>query len=398
MKKVLFLIHALGGGGAEKILVNLANGMDKNQYDVTVMTVVDTGIFRNYLAEDVRYKTIISNPFKKREKQSKEFNNVSNPGNVLSKSNPLIDIIARLYVFLWKWIPTKLIYKIAIRDKYDIEIAFLEGICSKLISSSTNRESKKISWIHVDLINHKKSEAIFKGIDDEKKCYNKFDEIVCVSNTVREQFIKKYSYDSEKTLVRYNPIDNLDIIKKSKEKVTDIEKPNKPVLCSIGRLVTQKGFDRLLRVHKEVIQSGYEHELWIIGEGNKRPGLEKFIEENNLSESVKLLGFKSNPYKYLNLADIFICSSRAEGFSTVASEAIVLGKPVVTVNCSGMKELLGENNEYGIVTENSEEEFQKGIEYILKYEEIFKKYKLAAEERSIIFDYKTAVKSIEDLC
>ena len=69
MKKVLFLIHTLGGGGAEKVLVNLVNGMDKKKYKVTVMTVVDTGIFRKDLSPEIEYKTIIKNPFKKKKKQ-----------------------------------------------------------------------------------------------------------------------------------------------------------------------------------------------------------------------------------------------------------------------------------------------------------------------------------------
>ena len=60
MKKVIFLIHTLGGGGAEKVLVNLVNNMDKSKFDVTLMTVIDTGIYKESLCKDVKYKTIIN--------------------------------------------------------------------------------------------------------------------------------------------------------------------------------------------------------------------------------------------------------------------------------------------------------------------------------------------------
>lgn len=392
MKKVLFLIHTLGGGGAEKVLVNLVNGMDKKKYKVTVMTVVDTGIFRKDLSPGIEYKTIIKNPFKRKNKKENE-----NPGNLLSKSDSKLKLLAKVYVFFWKFIPAKVFYKLFIRDKYDVEISFLEGICSKLISASTNKKSKKIGWIHVDLINHPKSSGVFKSLDDERKCYANFDNIICVSEVVRESVLEKLKLDPKKVMVRYNAINKDEVLLKAQEDVLDINKSSKFTFCTIGRLINQKGFDRLLRVHKNLLDSGYNCELWIIGEGNKRPLLEDYIKQNQLESSVKLLGFKANPYKYLNLANAFVCSSRAEGFSTVASEAVILGKPIVTVNCSGMTELLGENNEYGIVTENNEDALLTGMIDIMK-EETYKEYLLRVQQRSEFFSFERAVKNIENLC
>ena len=248
------------------------------------------------------------------------------------------------------------------------------------------------------MLNHKKSEAVFSSLESERKCYEKFDKVICVSKNVRDQFIKKFNYDNSKVEIKYNPVDKIDIQNKAKEEVTDIKKPERFVFCTIGRLVTQKGYDRLLRVHNKLVKEGLDYEIWIIGEGNKRPLLEEYIKENNLSDTVKLLGFKANPYKYLNLADSFVCSSRAEGFSTVASEAVILGKPIVTVNCSGMHELLGENNEYGLVVENNEDALYEGMKTMLENKDIFNNYLEKVKERESIFDYKVAVKNIEELC
>lgn len=396
MKKVLFLIHTLGGGGAEKVLVNLANSMDKTKFDVTVMTIINTGIFRDSLDSSVKYKYIFNLPKIKKKDKNNKIENKS--GSLLSKPSKIISNIAKVYSTIWKYMPTKWFYKLAIRETYDVEVAFLEGICAKVISSSNNCRSKKIAWIHVDLLNQKKSEFVFKGIEDEKSYYDRFDEIVCVSNVVKEQFINKYNISESKISVKYNPIDKDEIIIKSKEKISDIKRSDKFLFCSVGRLITQKGYDRLLHVHNKLINQGIDYELWIIGEGNKRSELELFIKENNLDNSIKLLGFKENPYKYMNIADAFVCSSRAEGFSTVASEATILGKPIVTVNCSGMNELLGYNNEYGIVTENTEEDLLEGMKKLILDRNLYEFYKEKIKERSSMFDLNKSVKDIQKIC
>jgi len=391
--KVLFLIHTLGGGGAEKVLVNLANNLDKSKYDVTVMTVINTGINRENIAPHIKYKTILNIPFKKKNhSKSTELKS----GSLLSGGGFIKKILASGYSFLWKIIPTRILYKIFIREKYDFEVAFLEGISAKIISSSNNKDSKKIGWIHVDLLNERKSEKFFLNANQEKRCYKNFNQIVCVSNNVSEAFIEKFNFAKSKVLVKYNPLDVADIIGKAQDDV-EIDKPKKFLMGTIGRLIHQKGYDRLLRIAKRLADEKYDFELWIIGDGLERDKLEKYIVNTQLEDYVKLLGFRDNPYKYLKLADLFVCSSYAEGFSTVASEAVILGVPIVTVDCSGMKELLGYNNEYGIVTENSEEALHEGLTVILNDEKKYLHYKEKVLKRSSFFNISETVKEIESL-
>ena len=99
------------------------------------------------------------------------------------------------------------------------------------------------------------------------------------------------------------------------------------------------------------------HNIIILGQGPEKDNLLSMINELHIEDSSKLLGYNTNPYKYLKNSDMFVCSSVAEGFSTAATEALIVGTPVVTVEVSGMKEMLGENNEYGIVTDNNEDAF-----------------------------------------
>ena len=121
------------------------------------------------------------------------------------------------------------------------------------------------------------------------------------------------------------------------------------------------------------------------------------INENNISDSFSFLGYQTNPYKYVSKADLFVCSSHSEGFSTAATEALIVGTPVCTVEVSGMKEMLGENNEYGIITENTEEALYQGIKSLLDSPELLAHYKEKAIERGKFFSTEKTVKAVEDM-
>ena len=91
---------------------------------------------------------------------------------------------------------------------------------------------------------------------------------------------------------------------------------------------------------------------------------QKFIDDNKLNDCVELTGFIDNPYPLLKKADLFVCSSLTEGFSTVVSEAIFLGTPVLTTDCAGMKDILGDS-EFGLIVENNENGLYEGLKQLL---------------------------------
>lgn len=393
-KKVLFLIHTLQIGGAEKVLVNLVNNIDKSKYDVTVMTVINTGAFRNELDNDIKYKTIFNIKFLNGNRSKSKKSNNKTSGNLFDKTSKIKNFLSILYKLFWKIIDCQKIYEKYVKDDYDIEVAFLEGVAAKIISKSTNKKSKKYVWLHVDLIKERKTEGFFKNVEEEKNTYNSFDKVVGVSKFVIQQAIEKYNLDTNKTIVKYNPIDKNEIQKKAKEDI-DIKK-QRFTMVTIGRLSTQKGYDRLLRVVKKLNKDGLEFDLWIIGVGAEEEKLKKYAEENKLL-NVKFLGYQDNPYKYINCADMFVCSSRAEGFSTVVSEAVILEKVIVTTECSGMREILGENSEFGVICKNNEEDLYYAIKEIMVSEEVRNKYQEKIKKRKNIFDIKQSVREIERL-
>ena len=359
MKKVIFLIHDLGQGGAEKVLVNLVNNMDYSKFEVTVMTLFDCGENRQFLGPNVKYKTWCKKMF---------------PGNSR----------------LMKLFSPKRLHSLIIKEHYDIEIAYLEGPCARVISGCKDMETKLVSWIHIEQHTARKVAASFRNIKEATKCYNKFNIIVCVSNEVENDFRKNIQINVP-IEVLYNTNDSEKIFYSSQETVKNIDfNKGKLKLVGVGKLLKNKGFDRILRITNRLIKEGYEIHTYILGEGPEREKLQKYIKENDLHNQVSLLGYQLNPYKYVAKCDLFVCASHAEGFSTAATEALIL-----EVSC--IKEMLGENNEYGIVVHNDEVCLYQGIKLLLSNLDKLEYFRGQAELRGKMFSTSYTTKAVEKM-
>ena len=360
--KILFFIDELAGGGAEKVLRTLVNNMDQSKFQITVHTI-NAADPEGLLVPGIRYRTI---------------NRCKTP---LGKK--LFSYWIRLCAEL-KWL-----YPLYIKDDYDIEVAYLECGPTKVIAGSTNKKAKKIAWVHCDLA---KKEGIVSQTGKLKQYYQVFDKIVCVSKNVKDSFVELFGMD-ENTVVLYNVNDEKEITTKASE--FPVVNANGANLVALGRLTPQKSFDRLLHVCALLKQDGYNFHLNILGEGPEHQNLEALICELHLEQYVSLMGFQSNPYPYVNAADLVACSSVYEGLSTVVTEALILGKPVATTPCTGMQELLGDS-EYGLITEDSVQGIYEGIKKMLDTPALMAQYAAAAKQRGQQFAGSTILKQTED--
>lgn len=359
MIRILFYIDTLNGGGAEKVLCNLVNSMDQTRFDITVQTTWREENTK-YLASGIRYRWCFI------------------------KNNQLINLLFRVEAAI------SLLYRIHIKDDYDIEVAYLECSPTKIMSASTNRKSKKLAWVHCDL---KKAMADTESfIKKTKPWYKKYHKIVCVSENVRCSYREMFG-DNPESIVLYNTIDHEEILHKADYKLS-IRK-RKFTLVIIGRLSPPKKIMRLLQAHNMLITEGFDYDLWIIGEGDERQMLENYIAEYNLENSVVLLGFQDNPYPFIKAADLLVCSSVYEGFSTFITEGLILGKPIVTTDCSGMRELLGDS-EYGLITENSDKGFYEGLKRMLTDTKLLEYYATQAKKRGQDFKREKLVNQTEN--
>ena len=363
MKKILFLIHDLGHGGAEKVLVNLVNNMDPKQFDITVMALFGGGVNEQFLKPHIRYQTVFKKTF---------------PGNshVMKLCSP------------------ELLHKWFIKERYDIEVAYLEGPDSRIISGCPHKDTKRISWIHCTMKSAEDIARGFRSAEEAQKCYGKMDAMVFVSETNRDAFLSVCPY-SGRTEVLYNTNETDEILALAQE---EVELPKDAFCwCGVGKVVPVKGFDRMIRIQKRLIEDGYKTHLCVLGEGAQRAELEKLAAECGVADSVTFLGYQTNPYKYVSKCDLFACASHSEGFSTAATEALIVGTPVVTTLVSGMKEMLGENNAWGIVTENNEDSLYAGIKQVLDDPKLLAHYKEKAAQRGKTFSTENTVKAVEEM-
>lgn len=375
-KKVLFMINSMYGGGAEKIFQTLLNNLEPSKYDITVYSVNQCKIDHKYYPENIKYKYIFGGIDESTGQISKIIMKIKNKINLrrYEKDSP------------------ETFYKRFIKEKYDVEVAFIEGYATKIISGSNNKDSKKIAWVHIDLMENPWTEVAYHSLEEEKECYQKYDNILGVSEEVVKAFEKRMDI-SDTVSVQYNPVDDIEINQKAT--MDDIEYPsNIKNFVTIGRLVDQKGYDRLLHVVNE-LKDHFKFCIRILGEGSDREKLEDYIKKNHLENYVELLGFQNNPYPYIKAADAFICSSRSEGFSTVATEAMILQKPIFTTDCAGMKELFGEYN-CGMICKNSEDGLKRMLEEVFAKEN-FDEYQQDIKKRSEFFKLERRMKEISDI-
>ncbi len=342
-KKVLFFIESLSGGGAEKVLTDIVKNINKEKFDITVGTVSDNGIYVQEVKKQCRYFSVCS------------YADYEAGG-----------IRKLLFSFKYKLLyslPAKWSYRLFVKGVYDTQVAFVEGFATKLISASPDKKSKKLAWVHIDMSSNPYADSCYKSLDEHISTYQRFDKILCVSQSVKAAFCSKFGI-TENVEIQYNPVDSEEIIRKSAEPIDFAFDKNKLNFVTVGRLAYQKGYDRLLKTVCRLKNDGYTFCIHVLGDGEKRVSLESYVRENHLEGHVVFHGYHTNPYKYVAKCDAFICSSYAEGFSTAATESIVLGKPVLTVECAGMRELFGGKN-CGIITENTDEALYGMLKRIL---------------------------------
>lgn len=374
MKKVLFVIESLGGGGAEKVLTTIVKNLDRTKFEVTVLTVVEIGVYVEEVKKYCRLKTMLP-----------DYSTLKNP---IEKMKYKLE-----YKFIYS-AKTESVYKKYVKEQYDVEIAFVEGYATKFIMGSPNANSKKICWVHIDMEKNAYADQYFNSIEEEKMIYSQYDEIVGVSNSVKEVFERKFALTNTISVI-YNPIDMKEILEKSCEKIPLKRNKNLQIVTS-GRLEPQKGYDRLITALGKISKENKSFHVWILGEGSMHAKLENLIHINHLENMVTLLGFQRNPYPWIAESDAFVCTSRAEGFSLVIAEAIALKIPIFSVDCSGPNELL-DYGKYGILVKNTEEQLTDMLRNLILGEIDLTDLKKKSEQRSKEFNINKIMKQIEKI-
>ena len=325
--KLNFFINTLGGGGAEKVLVDLVNRLPAEKFDITVTTLLH-GVHETRLAPHVKHNCIVK-----------------------TNNRILSFCLVRVYC---KMFSRALFAKRFLKGEYDYMISYLEGFNTQVLAAYKGG-AKRIAFVHC---NTGVDNTWVKTYASPSQClqqYRSFDQVRFISQDALDGFEKVVGPLTNARVV-HNVIDYERVISLSKEVGPDSVNAFSDDgirLVSVGRLIRVKGYERLLGVIGRLQRDGFRLQLTICGDGDLRRELERKVKEDGLV-NIRFLGFQSNPYYIMKLADYYVCSSYSEGYSTSVAEAIALGLPVLTTDCSGMREILCDG-EYGVIAENSEE-------------------------------------------
>ena len=384
-KKILIRIGSLRHGGAEKVLVTFLKNLPQNKYEIDLLLNLYSG---KYLPEVPTWINVL----------------YLNKGEMIT-TNRLQDIPVKafrvIYQKLLKQFPNLLYQFILKGKKYDVEFAAIHGFRDEILNSPL-KSSKKLVWIHNDL---KKTE-LYHYTDEEFRKFFGFDKIMVISEKIEQDFNNLTQNQEEKNkIVRiYNPLDTEEIVLKSQEarsKKQEARSKNSnlgtqnpdPTFVSVGTVFPQKGFDRLLKVHKRLLDEGFHHKILILGDGYDFENIKNLQKDLGVTETSTLFGFTDNPYPQIKNADFYILSSRYEGFPTVLFEAITLKKNIIATDVSGVREML-DDGKLGLIIENSEQGIYDGMKKALQNPEDFKKYESELKNYKMPFNLENSVQKI----
>lgn len=367
MKKLLFVLPALGIGGVQKVLVTLANRLVRKGCDVTILTYREPDELKSELDSCVHFKY---------KKPNEHF------------GNKIPYIRYKLYDSgMWEKRATpRQFYRYYVgSEKYDAEIAFFHSDALKIVSGSTNKKSVKIAWVHCDFSKNHGTYDNFRSKEEFINAYKKFDNIVCVSKATADAFRQTVT-NTDKIRVIHNILPVDEIIKKSKE--TPKIKINKSAfhIVSVARYSDrEKGQLRLIDAAARLRADGEDISLALIGAGKDEKLLRDKIEACGAKSFITLADGGLNPYPYIRESDLLVCSSYYEGYNLTVAEGIILGVPVLSTDCAGPKELL-DGGKYGMIVENSADGLYLGLKQLINSPALLDEYRKKAAERKSFFD------------
>lgn len=379
MKKILFIIPSLAVGGLEKVQVTLANKLSELGYEVIILLLEPVFDLQCQLNSEVRveYKS-----YKKHIGERIPYIRHRFYDDGMWETRASAEKLHQYYVG---------------DEHYDVEIGFFRGLPIKIVSGGMNKEETKyLGWVHNDFRKADGYKSNFRSMENVREAYRKLDKIICVSQETQIGF-KEIIGDTGNLCSIYNLLSVEDILLKAKQKPEVQINKEKFHAVLVGRLLdSAKGQKRLVEVVVRLHKMGYKISLAIIGGGADEKMIREEINKKNADSYISMCGKQMNPYPYIKEADLLVCASYYEGYNLTVAEALILGTPVLSTDCTGPKEIL-DYGKYGMIVENSTEGLYEGLKKIIESPELLLEYKKKAIARKKFFDEEKILNEITDI-
>lgn len=284
------------------------------------------------------------------------------------------------------------------RESFDLIVDFSGSLDNAIRSIFISKRIKipVIRWMHEQLNGN--VELTQKQKEKHSQIFSKYSAVISICEQMTERLRSTFSTLPPKLFYTlYNPIDILEIKRLS---TCDLEyNLHLPYILQVSRLAKGKGHEELLEIYALLKQRGLQHKLYFIGDGENRQNLEKLITELGLEQDCFLLGTIENPYPYFKNADLFVHTSEHEGLPTVLLESMACGTPVVSMDCpTGPRDILGQNNEYGIlIPMHDKTAFCEAVYNLLHNRDMYEYYSLQSKKRIKDFSIENTAPKLEQL-
>ena len=312
-KRVLFFIESLRCGGAEKSIVSLLPLLDYRKMDVDLMLLQRGGVFEKYIPKEVN---VIDFHFQCQPAWSRF-------------CQTLFSLRLRWLKLLGKYehgaeTRWRLMHSAYHRmeQSYDVAIAYQQGFPTYYIATKVDAKNK-IAWVNVDLTRAGYTPSY------NNPFYQQFNRVVAVSDNLKQLITKEGYVGSDKTDV-VRDILNVRFIRTLAQQPIPLKHSTAIKIVTVGRMVYQKGYDIAVETADILYHKGIDFQWYFVGDGAMRHEIERLIHTKQLDSIVVLAGEQENPYPYMDFADIYVQTSRFEGFGLTIAEAKILGKPVVS--------------------------------------------------------------------
>lgn len=356
--KIMFVVHSLRGGGAEKVASILLNSLAKSEDVPIVLVLFDKeSSAASPHGIDVRYLDVKAN------------------GNVFYKGVKFFKAIYRLAAIIKEERPRSILSF--------MDYANIISIISNWLSSKKN---KVIISVHSFPTAQMREYAAnfwekIMGLLI-RKFYNKADSIIAVSKHVCNDLVENFKIDKSRIHIIHNPIDLKKIDSLSNEDVSEkLFTKDVPIILSVGRLSKEKGFEYLLKAFS-LLRGKNNARLVILGEGKEEANLKELSINLGIDKKVFFLGFKDNPYKYMKRSTIFVLPSLYESFGLVMIEAMACGIPVIaTKSYKGFEDIIEHERTGLLVNVGDEQAIAESMLRLLNDEKLRRSLSEEAKER-----------------
>lgn len=292
--RVLFFLSDLDGGGAQRTIVNLVNAMSERGVDATLVVARSGGAAQHWLGKHVRFVDL---------KAGRTRRAVPGLRKELLRLRP--------------------------------DVLFATMVDANIVATLAALGLRKRMRVILRETNSHRARGDIRGLRRALIgwAYRRADAVVALSSGVREELLSDYRLDADKVLTIGNPVDIEALASASaaaRKNTAPTAANGEPVVIAVGRLTRQKGFDILIKAFARIKRPA---RLVILGEGPDRESLLAQADAENIADRLLMPGFVAEPAAWLAHADVFVLSSRWEGFGHVIVEAMAAGVPVVATDC-----------------------------------------------------------------